>query len=206
MFKQYAQGVKGSQNGIKTLHEQWRSAEIMDTFEYTRKSLAGNADLSASRSIPRHGWTEREVKGRDTTKSSRSESTEENNASLTDDDIVRIVADFQKSHPSIKLEYQDENHTISVRCIWTMFLHVLTCEQTQIISSSVKLQLRVGIEREANGRPKLNVETIGSTEPWVSINRCIASRPQSNDLKSLLVSRVLQDHLTQRWYEYIELC
>jgi hypothetical protein len=115
MFKEYAQGVRGSQNGIKTLHEQWRSAGITNTFEHTRKSLAANADLSASRSIPRHGWTERERKGRGTHKTSQSESNEESNTTLTDDDIARIITDFQKSHPNIKLEYQDEKHTISVR-------------------------------------------------------------------------------------------
>jgi hypothetical protein len=116
MFQQYAQGVRGSQNGIETLHEQWRSTEITDTFEHTRKSLAANADLSASRSIPRHGWTERERKGRGPHKTSQSESMEESNATLTEDDIAQIITDFQKSHPNIKLEYQDEKHTISVWC------------------------------------------------------------------------------------------
>lgn len=127
MFKQYAQGVRGSQNGIKTLHEQWRSTEVLDTFEHTRKSLAANADLSASRSISQHGWTERERKGRNANKNSRSESTEENNATLTDDDIARTIADFQKAYPSIQLKVQDENSTISVWCFCRFFLLLLTC-------------------------------------------------------------------------------
>jgi hypothetical protein len=51
------------------------------------------------------------------------------------------------------------------------------------------LRFRIAIEHEANGRPKLNAECVGTKEPWLSINRCIASRPLPNDLKSLLVCK-----------------
>jgi hypothetical protein len=49
------------------------------------------------------------------------------------------------------------------------------------------LRFRIVIEHEASGRPKLNAECLGTKEPWLSINRCIGSRPLPNDLKALLV-------------------
>jgi hypothetical protein len=95
-------------------------------FEHTRKSMAANADLSASRSIPMHGWTEREKKERDSKKSNRIESTDDNSTTLTEEDVSRIVVEFQKTHPNIKLEMQDDNRTISVSCLKCHCLHWLT--------------------------------------------------------------------------------
>jgi hypothetical protein len=109
--------VLGSQDDIKSLNEQWKKTETQSTFEHTRKSLAANSDLSASRSIPRHGWTEREKKERDSKESNHIESTDESSASLTDEDISRMVVEFQKAHPTIKLETQDDNRAISVSCL-----------------------------------------------------------------------------------------
>lgn len=115
MFKLYAQGVIGSQNGIKSLHETWRSQETQQLFEHTGKSLAGNPDLSASASIPSHGWTEREKKEREAKKSSQGETIDERNPAPTAEDISRIIVEFHKTYPNIKLETRDDNQTISVR-------------------------------------------------------------------------------------------
>lgn len=49
------------------------------------------------------------------------------------------------------------------------------------------LKFRVTIEREANGRHKLNADCLGTTESCLAITRCIASRPNKNDLRYLLV-------------------
>lgn len=191
MFKQYAQGVQGSQQDIKTLHEQWRSPEIQAVFEYTRKGLLANSDLSASRSMPAHGWTEREKKQHNIAKGNHSDSTEDGGATLSNEDVARIVADFEKSKPSIKLETQDDNRTISVWSAFTSCSHELTNLQTQFVASSVKLRFRITVEYDGSGKHRLNVDSMGSTEPCLSINRCIASRPHPNNLKILLVRRLI---------------
>jgi hypothetical protein len=113
-FKQYAQGVLGSQAGIKSLNEHWKGPETRSIFEHTKKSLAANRDLSASQSIPPYGWIEREKKERDSKKSSRSESTDESSTSLTEEEISRIIVDFQEAYPNITLETQDDNRKILV--------------------------------------------------------------------------------------------
>jgi hypothetical protein len=48
------------------------------------------------------------------------------------------------------------------------------------------LKFRLGIEREANGRHKLSAECLGTTEPFLAITRCVASRSNADDLKYLL--------------------
>ncbi|KAH7077987.1 hypothetical protein BKA63DRAFT_276557 [Paraphoma chrysanthemicola] len=169
-FKLYAQGALGSQSAVKSLHENWKDPSIQKAFEYTNQSYAENMDLTESRSIPAHGWIEREKKERSSIKSSRSDSTDESVSTLTDEDVNRIVEDFQKTYPGIKLETQDENRAIL----------------TSFVSQGMKLKFRVTIERETTGRQKLNGECSGTIEPFLSITRCIASRPQTNDLKHLL--------------------
>jgi hypothetical protein len=125
-FKQYAQGALGSQEGIKSLNQHWKSPETRSIFEHTKKSLAANRDLSASQSISHYGWIEREKKERDSKKSSRSESTDESSTFLTEEEISRIVVDFQKTYPNIKLEMQDDNRKISVGQLTCHCVHSLT--------------------------------------------------------------------------------
>ena len=48
-------------------------------------------------------------------KRKRSDVLEDDDASLADEDVSRIVVEFQKTHPKIKLETRDDNRIISVR-------------------------------------------------------------------------------------------
>ncbi|KAF2828356.1 hypothetical protein CC86DRAFT_192264 [Ophiobolus disseminans] len=168
MFKLYVQGVVGSQNGIKTLREEWKSSETQTMFEHTKKSLTANPDLSASTSIPSHGWTERERKERESRKNKHDESSDE--VTLTNEEVTRLISEVQKAWPNLHVDTRDDNHIISV----------------QFVHESVKLKFRVTIERDANGRHTLNGKCLGTTEPFLTITRCIASRPQASDLKYLL--------------------
>jgi hypothetical protein len=115
-YKLYAQGIMGVQNDIRNLNENWKNPEIQDLFNHTSKSYSANTDLSASASIPVYGWIERELRERKSKKSSRSENTDEISTVFTDEDVSRIIADFRTTYPNIKLDLQDDNRTISVRC------------------------------------------------------------------------------------------
>ena len=111
-YKLYAQGVVGSQNGLNTFKDQLRQPEMQGAFEHVKRSFAANADLSESVSVPSHDWIERERKAKESTKSKRSESVEEIGAILSDEDMSRIVVEFRKTYPNLKVE--DDDHTISV--------------------------------------------------------------------------------------------
>ncbi|CBX99833.1 hypothetical protein LEMA_P074220.1 [Plenodomus lingam JN3] len=169
-FKQYAQGAMSSQNGIKSLNEQWNSLENQKTFEHVRKSYATNSDLSASTTIPSYGWQERARSNTDPVQNVHSDVIEENCAVLSDKDVSRIIVEFQKKRPDIKLETQDDDQTILM----------------YFISTSKKLEFRIVIERDANGRHKLAADCLGPKELLQAITRCIASRPNANDLEYLL--------------------
>jgi hypothetical protein len=113
-YKSYAQGVMGAQSDIENLRVHWKNEETQKIFAHTTKSFATNTDLSASASTPAYGWIEREQKENKAKESSRRGSEDHNSTILSDEDISQIIVDFQKTHPNIKLDLQDENRTISV--------------------------------------------------------------------------------------------
>jgi hypothetical protein len=114
-YKAYARGVMGTQSDIESLRVHWKSDETQKIFAHTTKSFATNPDLSACASIPAYGWTEREQKENKAKNSSCRGSEDNINTIITDEDISQIIVDFQKTHPNIKLDLQDENRTILVR-------------------------------------------------------------------------------------------
>ena len=94
------------------MHDSWKSPETQGTFEHVRKSYGANADLAASASIPSHGWAERERREGKSKKGSKTESVEEFDAALAEEDITRIIEDVQKACPTIKLESQDDRVSV----------------------------------------------------------------------------------------------
>lgn len=114
-WKLYSQGLEAASKGLGTFKEQWNQPEMQNILEHVDASFKGNPDLSESVSVSPHGWVERERKAKESTKSKGSESVEDSGVSLTDEDISRIVVEFRKSHPNLKLETKDDNSSISVR-------------------------------------------------------------------------------------------
>ncbi|CAE7213669.1 hypothetical protein PTNB85_07021 [Pyrenophora teres f. teres] len=169
-WKLYSQGLETSSKGLAAFKEQWSETEMQDILKHVQESFKENPNLSESVSVPSHGWVERERKAKESTKSKGGENVEDAGAILTEEEISRIVIEFRKSHPNLKLETKDGNSSIS----------------TRFVSGSVTLRFHIGIEREANGRHKLNAECLGTTEPFLAITRCLGSRPQANDLKHIL--------------------
>ncbi|KAI2475355.1 Med27 domain containing protein [Pyrenophora tritici-repentis] len=168
-WKLYSQGLETSSKGLAAFKEQWSETEMQNILNHAKESFKGNPDLTESVSVPSHGWVERERKAKKSTKT-KSEHVEDAGAILTDEEISRIVIEFRKSHPNLKLETTDDNTSIS----------------TRFVSGPVTLRFHVGIEREANGRHKLNAECLGTREPFLAITRCLGSRPHANDLKHIL--------------------
>lgn len=176
-----------SQSAVKGLNESWKRPEIQSTFEHVRKSIGADADLSPSSSIPSTGWVEREKRERLSATGKEKEHTDDGGAVLTDSDITAIIEDFKTRHPDIKLDVQDDNRVISVCRRRQISPPLLTVSQITFVAGATKLNFLVRIEREADGRHKLTADCPGTKEPWLSISRCIASRPLPNDLKYLLV-------------------
>jgi hypothetical protein len=87
---------------------------MQNTFEHVKKSFTANADLSECVSVPSHGWTERERKAKEFTKTKDSNSVDDLGIILSDEDIFRIVAEYRSTYPNIKLDKHDDNHSLSV--------------------------------------------------------------------------------------------
>ncbi|KAF2633721.1 hypothetical protein BU25DRAFT_11720 [Macroventuria anomochaeta] len=170
-FKLYSQGVIGSQTGIKALNDTWRAPDVQEMLAHTKKSYEANPDLSTSTSVPSHGWIERERRERESRKGNGKHTAVENQGDRLDSEkISRIIAEIQEAQPNVKLEAQNDNRSITA----------------QFVANSMRLSFKVNIERENDTQHKLTAECLGTSEPFLSITRCIASRPNANDLASLL--------------------
>ncbi|KAH6616732.1 hypothetical protein C7974DRAFT_51087 [Boeremia exigua] len=170
-FKLYSQGVIGSQNGIKALNDAWKAPDVQEILAHTRKSYETNTDLSSSISIPSHGWIERERRERESRKGNgQHTAVEDHGDNLDNETILRIVAEIQKAQPNVNIEAQNDNRSIVI----------------QFVANSLRLSFKVNIEREGDARHRLIAECLGTSEPFLSITRCLASRPCAEDLMSLL--------------------
>ncbi|KAF3002034.1 hypothetical protein E8E13_008771 [Curvularia kusanoi] len=170
-FKRYSQGVIGSQNGIKILNDAWKAPEMQDTLAHITKSYEANPDLSASTSVPSHGWSARERRERESRKGFAQHAVVDDKSDGLDTEIVsRVMTEVQGAHPDVRFEAQDTNRSIT----------------THFVASSMKLSFKVNIDYESDIRHVFTAECMGVSEPFLSITRCLASRSHANDLKYLL--------------------
>lgn len=171
---------------MKNLHESWKTPEIQETLEYVRKSHAANSDLAPCTSEPVYGWVGIERRSKETRPRAHKNKADEVGHTLSDAEIAQIIVEFQKKHPNLKLETQDENRTIT----------------TSIRSMAQKLNFQINIERDDNGQHTIKAECLGIREPFPSITRCLSSRAQQKDLNYLLVcsSRRIEFLLQDAYY------
>ncbi|KAF2241601.1 hypothetical protein BU26DRAFT_174172 [Trematosphaeria pertusa] len=176
MFRAFKQGVIGSQNEIKSFRNQWHDQDTQAIFDHARKSMGQNPDLSASAQVQQYGWIEKESREKEAAllRKDGAQEAEEAQVALTQEDISRILDDFHKTYPNLNLTTENGNHNIMIQFVSTS------------ASAASRLRFRVIIEQKANGQHKLNAECLGTADPSPAITRCIASRPQANDLKYLL--------------------
>ena len=114
-FKLYSQGVIGSQNGIKGLNDTWRSSEVQEMLAHTKKSYEADQDLSASTSVPAHGWVERERRERESHKGNGARiAVEDQGDKLDDERLAQTVAQVKEAHANVKMELQSDNRSITV--------------------------------------------------------------------------------------------
>ncbi|KAF2788479.1 hypothetical protein K505DRAFT_366434 [Melanomma pulvis-pyrius CBS 109.77] len=172
MFQAFKKSVVASQNDIRSIRNHWHSQDVQSIFEHTTQSLNKNSDLTASANVPRYGWVKAQTKEKEAArrKNDGVQKLEDTVVNLTNEDVTRDILEFQKTHTNIKALTKDDNQNL-------LF---------QFVAGSVKLRIRVVIEREANGRHKLNAECLGTVEPFLAITRCISSRPKVKDFKYLL--------------------
>ncbi|KAF2712322.1 hypothetical protein K504DRAFT_372705 [Pleomassaria siparia CBS 279.74] len=172
VFCAFQKAVTGSQRDIKAFRTQWHSQDFQCILQHTAQSLNKNPNLSASAKVPRYGWVNALAKENEAAqrRSNGVQKLEDKFVQLTKEDIARDIAEFHQAYPSIKVLAKDDHQDLTF----------------QFVAGSRELRIHVVIECETNGRHKLNAQCSGTVEPFLSITRCIASRPQANDLKYLL--------------------
>jgi hypothetical protein len=158
---------------MKTFKSQWQGKETQNILEHARKSAAANPDLSAGAQVQQYGWIEKEKKDKDAAKNSGDgeERAEDLDIRITKEERGRIVGQWRQTHPMINMDETDDGKQLLI----------------SFVGDSTKYRFRVTISEAANASQALQAECEGTGEPFTSITRCLASRPNPNDLKHLLV-------------------
>ncbi|KAL5393154.1 hypothetical protein PMIN04_005451 [Paraphaeosphaeria minitans] len=172
MFHAFKDNLIKAQRDMKTFKSQWQGQETQNILEHARKSAAANPDLSAGAQIQQYGWIEKEKKEKEVSKKNEDgvKRAEDLGIRITKEERGRIVQQWRQINPSIKVDETDDGKQILI----------------PFVADSTKYSFRVMISGDANLSQAVQAECEGAGEPFTSVTRCLASRPNPNDLKNLL--------------------
>lgn len=175
MFHAFKDNLIKAQRDMKHFRAQWQSQETQTLFEHTKRSAVANPDLVPGAQIQQYGWVEIEEKEKDVAKKKGGNEERAGNTSvnITKAERERMLEDWKIAHPSIKVEERDEGKEILIT----------------FAADSTKYRFRVVVSDDPNAMQVIKVDCEGTREPFTAISRCLASRPNANDLKFLLVCR-----------------
>ncbi|KAL1609858.1 hypothetical protein SLS60_001523 [Paraconiothyrium brasiliense] len=175
MFHAFKDNLIRAQRDMKTFRSQWQGQEMQSILERARKSATVNPDLSAGARVQQYGWIEKEKKEKDAANISRDgdERAEDTSVRVTQEERERVVEQWKKTYPSIKMQEKNEGKQLLI----------------PFVADSTKYRFRITICEDASASRALQAECEGTGEPFTSVTRCLALRPCPNDLKYLLVRR-----------------
>lgn len=173
MFHAFKDNLSKAQRDMKNFRSQWQSQETQTMFEHTRRSVAANPDLVPGAQVQQYGWVEMEEKNKDAAKKkgNSEERAGETNVHISKEEQEKILGDWKIAHPSIKVEEREGKKDLLIT----------------FAADSTKYRFRVFISDDANGTQVIKADCEGAREPFTAISRCLASRPNANDFKFLLV-------------------
>ncbi|OAG08209.1 uncharacterized protein CC84DRAFT_1214733 [Paraphaeosphaeria sporulosa] len=172
MFHAFKDNLIKAQRDMKTFKSQWQGQETQNILEHARKSVAADPDLSAGAQIQQYGWIEKETKQNDAAKNNGDgeERPDDLGIRITNEERDSIVGQWRQTHPTIKIEEVDDGKQLLI----------------PFVGDSTKYRFRVTISEGATSPQAIQAECEGAGEPFTSVTRCLASRPNPNDLKHLL--------------------
>lgn len=173
MFHAFKDNLIKAQRDMKTFKSQWQGPETQNILEHARKSATANPDLSAGAQVQQYGWIEKERKEKKTAKKKRDgeERADDLGIRITKEERGRIVEQWRQTYSSIKMEETNDGKQLLI----------------PFASDSTNYRFRVTISEDVNSSQAIQAECEGTGEPFTSVTRCLASRPNPNDLKYLLV-------------------
>ncbi|EON64839.1 hypothetical protein W97_04073 [Coniosporium apollinis CBS 100218] len=168
-----------AQKRLETFKVTWRNEATQELFERARQSLQANSDLSAAATVPMYGWAETDlVDSEKTDDASSARALEhgivEDGGHFDQVDVARVVDDFRKAHPNFNVDlevWRKENWVINI----------------QYQAPRIFLRFSIRRYKGRNDEAVLMAECLGEMKLFPAITRCLASRPDPNNLPYLLV-------------------
>jgi hypothetical protein len=89
---------------------------VQNLLEHSSNSFTANSDLSAGAQVPRYGWKQSHVANQEPSSRKKNDGKASNDVSgsLDKDEIGRILDDFRKANPPIKVATKDNNQDLMV--------------------------------------------------------------------------------------------
>ncbi|KAJ4305220.1 hypothetical protein N0V90_000751 [Kalmusia sp. IMI 367209] len=114
MYQAFKNNLTKSVRDMKTFRAQWQSQDIQSVLEHAKKSAAANPDLSAGAQVHQYGWVEKEEREKEAAKKEGEgkEKVEDVRVHITKEERENIVAEWRKTHPTIKMEANDEGREL----------------------------------------------------------------------------------------------
>ncbi|KAJ4349980.1 uncharacterized protein N0V89_008601 [Didymosphaeria variabile] len=116
MFHAFKDNLIKAQRDMKTFRSQWHGQETQSILEHARKSATVNPDLSAGVQVQQYGWIEKEEKEREAANISRDgeERAEDTSIRVTQEERERVVEQWRKTYPSIKMVEKNEGKQLLI--------------------------------------------------------------------------------------------
>lgn len=172
MFHAFKDSLIKAQRDMKTFRTQWQSLEAQKLFEHARKSAVANPDLSAGAKIQKYGWIEKEKRQKNAVeKHADVEESVNVGAPLTKDEREKILGNWKMANPHLNVEEREEGTALLI----------------SFNADSVRYRFRLSIPDGSDTTQAIKTECEGKGEPFTAVTRCMASRPNANDFKYLLV-------------------
>jgi hypothetical protein len=119
LYVAYKQAAVRSSTDLENFRNEWQNPEMQSILQHTKQSFAADADLSVGAQVPRYGWqqsvaAERKAAGR---RRAGVQPLDAPQTHLSKQEITKILEDFHKTYPSIKIDTKDDHRDITVRLL-----------------------------------------------------------------------------------------
>ncbi|KAF2678383.1 hypothetical protein K458DRAFT_317242 [Lentithecium fluviatile CBS 122367] len=171
LFHEFKAGLYAAQAEIKSFRNNFLAQETQAILEHARQRESEDGDLSKCGEVSHYGWIEREKREKENAKKTKgAETVEQCEAALTDEEVDKIVREWRARNLKLGFEAKERSRDLTII----------------FVAYGYRLRFHVVVSQDANEPRKLQAACMGTTDVDLTITRCIASRPNVNDLKYLL--------------------
>ncbi|KAF2232456.1 hypothetical protein EV356DRAFT_534571 [Viridothelium virens] len=171
-FRRFKEAAQSEHSRHDRFRATWHSGPIAEALEYTSLSRKQGQTRPNGVRLPKYGWNDdHDPINRGTDKQEEVNGDSNGSPGSQTEDTESVVKAFQQRHPECHIDSYISEQKIQIAVPAPL----------GPISFTIKKR-----ERPQNEGPRWDVECLGSMTLYLAITRCLASRPNGNDLNYTL--------------------